>query len=470
MELFINRDDRRPIATQLYEQVRDAIVEGRVTAGDRLTSSRRLAADLGVSRFTITEVYGRLAAEGYIDGRAGGGSVVATVPVQPGGTRIATALAPTTRAAQIRRFDRDPSRTARFDLRPGRVDNALFPIAAWRHCMLRSMREAPAQYSDPAGTAALRTALARWIARSRGVATTAENIVVTAGAQHAVDLIARVLVEPGSVVAVEEPGYPPVVELLRAHGAVVVGVPVDDEGIVVDAIPPSARLVYVTPSHQFPLGVVLSRRRRIALLQWAGANDAAIIEDDYDSEFRHTVRPLEPLHRLDNDGRVIYVGTFSKSLSPSLRIGFAAVPSSLTPAVHSIRQAVDWCPPIAMQDALTAFIDGGHLDRHLRRARLVYRERHDKVWAVLAEVLPRDAHPLPSHAGLHLAVLLDEDIPARELHVATHANDVIVGSLRRTYHFGDPAPGFLVGFGAVATADVADALEAVAMSLKMARE
>ena len=180
---------------------------------------------------------------------------------------------------------------------------------------------------------------------SRGISADPADIVVTSGAQHAIDLVARVLVEPGATVAVEEPGYPPVTELLRVNGAVVTGVPVDDQGIVVDAIPPSARLVYVTPSHQYPLGMTLSRPRRLELLRWANTHDAAIVEDDYDTEFRHSARPLEPLQRLDEHGRVVYIGTFSKTLAPSLRIGFAAVPRTIAPAIHALRQAIDWCPP-----------------------------------------------------------------------------------------------------------------------------
>jgi GntR family transcriptional regulator/MocR family aminotransferase len=187
------------------------------------------------------------------------------------------------------------------------------------------------------------------VTRSRGVTATPDDIIVTSGAGHAIDLVARVLVDPGSVVAVEEPGYRPVVALLRSQGLRVVGVPVDKHGIVVEAIPPRARLVYVTPSHQYPLGPVMARSRRLELLRWATHASAAIIEDDYDSELRRTPRPLEPLQRLDAVGRVIYVGTFSKSLSPALRLGFLVAPPSLIPALRAVRQVSDWCPPEVTQ-------------------------------------------------------------------------------------------------------------------------
>jgi GntR family transcriptional regulator / MocR family aminotransferase len=280
-----------------------------------------LAWDLGVSRFTVSEVYSRLAAEGYVTGRAGAGTVVTGMLAGEPVYGEVAALRPTDRAAAIRRFDRDPLRRARFDLRPGTVDLTLFPTEPWRRSMNRALRAGLGHYGDPAGSVELRRSLAHWIARSRGVTAAPERVVVTAGAQHAIDLVVRVLTDPGDTVAVEEPGYPPVVELLRCLGANVVGVPVDGDGLVVDALPASARLIYVTPSHQYPLGVVMAPERRVALLRWANAHQAAVVEDDYDSQFRHGTRPLEPLQRLDREGRVIYVATFSKVLAPSLRIG-----------------------------------------------------------------------------------------------------------------------------------------------------
>ena len=305
VEVFIDPGDRRGLAEQVYVQVRDAIVEGRLVAGDVLTPSRTLATQLGISRFTVTEAYARLAAEGYVDGRRRGGTVVTSgVAATPQG-RPRTALEPLALAASIRPYGRNPAATARYDLRPGRVDPGLFPLHAWRRDARAAMEEPPPNYGDPLGTDDLRAALAHWIGRTRGVVTSAEEVVVTSGALHGMDLVTRVIVAPGDVVAVEEPGYPPAVELLRSHGLTVVGVPVDAHGLVVDAIPASARLVYVTPSHQFPLGIVLSHERRLQLIRWAARHDATIVEDDYDSQFRYATRPLEPLQRLDPDGRVV---------------------------------------------------------------------------------------------------------------------------------------------------------------------
>jgi GntR family transcriptional regulator / MocR family aminotransferase len=466
IELFLDPNDARPRSVQIYEQLRKAIVEGRLTPHDRLAPTRTVAAELGVSRSTVTDAYGRLGAEGYIEGHAGGGSVVSPVPLAPNRPRqSADALTPTPRAAGIKPYGK-PGIHAPLDLRPGSVDPSLFPVAAWRRCMLRALDWALGPYGDPAGTPELRTALASWVTRSRGVTATADEVVVTSGSGHAIDLIARVLLDPDAVVAVEEPGYPPVVELLRSQGLRVVGVPVDSQGIVVDAIPSQARLVYVTPSHQYPLGVVMTRRRRLELMDWASSAGAAIIEDDYDGEFRHTARPLEPLQRLDRDGRVIYVGTFSKTLSPALRVGFLVAPRSLISSICAIRQVIDWCPPLATQIGLTDLIIGGHLDRHLRRSRAVYRERHRLLWGALGQLLPVGYELLPAQAGLHVAIVRPKLPADTQVWSLLESRGLQIGSLRRTYHFTDPAAGFLVGFGGLPTTSVVTACQVFAQALE----
>lgn len=463
MDVFVDPTDRRGLSAQLYGQLRDAIVDGRLVAGDQLTPSRQLALDLGVSRFTVTEAYGRLAAEGFVDGQAGGGSIVAGTGARPTTTSRSSALVPLARAAELARFDRYPLRTTTFDLRPGRVDPKLFPADTWRRCMVGASRQPPAQYSDPAGTIELREALARWVGRSRGVMTSGEGVVVTSGAQHGMDLLMRVLVEPGDVVAVEDPGYPPVAELFRFNGARVVAVPVDEHGLVVDALPPTARLVYVTPSHQYPLGVTMSYRRRTELLRWADERNAAVIEDDYDSEFRHDARPLEPLHRLDTDGRVLYVGTFSKTLLPSLRVGFVVAPPPVARAMTALRQMIDWCPPTTTEAALTDFVDNGHLDRHIRRARRVYRDRSQRLQHALGERLSVPSRVLPSSVGLHLTVLLESGPDDLVQVIARHG--LLIGSLRASYRSVPPSHGFIVGFGALPTDDIDAAVDALDQAL-----
>jgi GntR family transcriptional regulator/MocR family aminotransferase len=465
VELFLDPDDARSQKVQLYEQLRSAIVEGRLTPGDRLTPSRIVAADLRISRATVTEAYGRLGAEGYIEGRSGGGSRVSAAPRQVRPRSRVAALQPTRRAAGIEPYALDPTAEVAFDFRPGHLDPGLFPVAAWRRCVVRTLNRPPGSYDDPRGTPELRAALASWVARSRGVAAMPEDTVVTSGAGQAIDLVARVVADPGATVAVEEPGYPPVLSLLRSQGLRVVGVPVDDHGIVVEAIPPRARLVYVTPSHQYPLGMVMGRRRRLELLQWAARSGAAIVEDDYDSEFRHTARPLEPLQLLDRDGRVIYVGTFSKSLSAGLRVGFLVAPRTLLPALCAVRQAVDWCPPPATQRALTHFIVDGYLDQHLRRTRRSYAKRHRLMREALDHYLPTGYRRLPAEAGLHVTATGPADPADPDLAATLRQHGLLMSSLRRTYAFSPPAAGLLLGYAGLPTTAVVPAVRALGSAL-----
>lgn len=462
MELFLDRGDDRSLSRQLYDQLRDAIGDGRLPPGGRLQPTRVVAEELGVARSTVTEAYGRLTAEGYIEGRRGGGSVVqanAAAHAPPAPAR--TALTPTPEASAVRRYSTDFAADARYDLTPGRVDARLFPLVEWRRCANRALGELAGQlghYTNPIGSSELRRAVTQWLTRSRGIAATPDQIVITHGAGNAVDVLARVLLRPGDVAAVEEPGYPPVTNLLRSQGIEVVGVPVDEDGLVVDALPDAARLVYVTPSHQYPLGMALRRDRRLALLRWASRCGAAVVEDDYDSEFRHSSSPMEPLHRLDRDGRVIYVGTFSKILSPVVRIGFAVVPPGLVEAVTAVRQAVDFGPSPLVTVALTDFVDRGHLDRHLRRARRVYATRHRAIMSALTTLAGSEVTPLPSQAGLHVAVLAEAAAHVRVFERASHRG-LRLSSLGSTYQFGEPHAGIVLGFGAIATAAVPDAIE-----------
>jgi len=313
-------------------------------------------------------------------------------------------------------------------------------------------------YGHPAGRTRLRRAIADWVARSRSVASGEDSIVITCGAQHAIDLVARVLLEPGDTVAVEDPGYLPVVLLLKALGANVVGVPVDDQGLVVDLLPPAARIAYVTPSHQFPLGMTMSMARRRALLRWAEHHDAAVIEDDYDTEFRYVDRPLEPLQALDDNGRVVYVGSFSKTFSPALRLGFAVVPPPLATPIAALRQLIDWHPPAVTQTALAGLIDDGLLDQHLRRSRRVYAERHHLLTEALSGPLAAHLAARSPNAGLHVATLLRDGLGEDEVIHAAAGHGIGLMGLHHFFHASPPQQGLLLGFGAVSTTGLAAAL------------
>ncbi len=453
MQIYLDPSARRGAARSIYDQIRDAIESGVLGEGDPLPPSRELAGELGVSRHTVTTAYSLLVAEGYLAGHAGGGTTVC---------RTATGRRSADRRSVLRPVEVEsappttlPPPTGGVDLRGGQPDPALFPTDEWRRCASAALHRPLPGYGEPAGFASLREVLAGWIGRSRGVIVDADQIIVTSGAQEAVHLVVRTMLRPGDPIAVEDPGYPPVRLLFEAIGLRVVAVPVDAEGIVVDQIPPQVKVVYTTPSHQSPSGVTMSLGRRRALLAFADRHDAAIIEDDYDSEFRHTDRPLEPLHRLDRSGRVAYVGTFSKTLSPSLRLGFVAMPDPLVDAAIAWRQLFSVQPSSLGQTTLQRFIEQGHLDRHLRRVRRIYRTRHQIVRQFVADGV--DAGVLlpgpENHAGLHLSTVLPTDVSEDAIRDAARRRGIAISSFAECCVGPDHPNGMLIGFG-MAGADV----------------
>ena len=289
---------------------------------------------------------------------------------------------------------------------------------------------------------------------------TEKDVFVTNGSQQAIDLLARVLLEPGDLVAVEDPGYPPPRRAFVAHGGQVAGVPVDEEGLVVDAIPDGTRLVYVTPSHQFPLGMPMSMTRRQALLRWAERADAAIVEDDYDSEFRYGGRPLETLQSLDRSGRVLFVGSFSKVMLPTLRLGFAVVPEPLHGAMRRAKYVSDWHTAVPVQAAAAEFIDDGLLAQHIRRMRRLYGERHERIARTLERDFAAHVTPIRSAGGLHLAALFRDAETARDVDVVQRArNDEVAVVALSPFGMAGPArPGLLIGYGAIATERIEEGL------------
>jgi GntR family transcriptional regulator/MocR family aminotransferase len=450
------------LAASIYRQLHDAILDGRLRPGERLPPTRELAGRLDVARNTVVVAYERLTAEGFLDARVGAGTYVAHPMAVARARRRRSAPAGDVRprkvwesVATMRTGVPDPA----YDFRVGVPDADLFPLATWRRLVAGELRAAtlrPAGYRDPAGHEGLRDAIARHVGVARAVRARADDVLVTNGAQQALDLIGRVLVGPGDTVAVEAPGYPPARQLFHSMGARVVGVPVDAEGLDVDALPPDARLVYVTPSHQFPLGVPMSLGRRTALLDWAARRGAVVVEDDYDSEFRFSDRPLEPLQSLDRAGRVVYVGTFSKTLLPTLRLGFLVAPASLRPALRAAKQLTDWHGDRTSQGALARFVDSGELARHVRKATKVYGERHQLIRAALRDDFAAWLRPVPSVAGLHVCALAQPDATVDIGRWVDRAGvaGVAVESLAT---YGGP-PGLVLGYGAIRAADVADGL------------
>jgi GntR family transcriptional regulator / MocR family aminotransferase len=464
IDLHVSLVDRGHLTDEIYRQLRGAILEGRLAPGERLPSSRDLASRLSVSRTTISEVYDRLAAEGYTESHVGRGTfVVGTVrPVPRRARRRPGVLAPRAVWNSIP-LAAISNRAFEFDLRTGVPDVRSFPFDAWRRLQAREWHRSAvgtAAYGEPAGDPGLRQVIAEHLAVARGVRATAEEVIVTNGTQQAVDIVGRVLISPGDVVAVEDPGYPPPRRLFASLGARVVGVPVDDEGLRVDAIPDRARVVFVSPSHQFPLGMAMSLRRRLALLAWAEERGGAIIEDDYDSEFRLGGRPIEPLQLLDTAGRVIYVGTFSKTMLPTLRLGFVVVPPSIRGAVEAAKFVTDWHSPLPTQRALAAFIRDGAFARHVRRMRAVYRQRHERLVQILRDEFADELRPIPTAAGVHVAALAIRRSVDEIADVIRHAADMGV-AVQATASFAvgsEQRAGIVLGYGSIATEHMQEGL------------
>jgi GntR family transcriptional regulator/MocR family aminotransferase len=459
---FIRVDpgSRETLQAEICAAVRGAIVSGAFAPGERLPSSRALARELGVSRTTAVLALDQLFAEGYLTARYRSGTFVAQDlpddrPPGPGPRPASPRRHPplSRRGAQLvaaRPVARSiPGMDRAF--RIGTPALELFPMRAWARAVSRRLRSATTAQLGYGARTPLREAIAEHV-RTRGTHCEPDQVFVTAGAQRALELMFRLLLDPGDEAWIEDPGYPGAWTALAAAGARPLPVPVDAEGLDVAAgcrTAPRARLAYVTPSHQFPLGMPMSVPRRLALLKWAKAAGAWIVEDDYDSEFRYGTRPIPCLHGLDGDGRVVYVGTFSKALFPMLRLGFVIVPPDLREAMLSLRSgATEIQPPFLDQAALADFITEGHFERHLRRMRAVYRERLEALVAA-AERHGRGALRVrPVKTGLHVAADLD-GADAVGVHEEAARRGVETSPLS-LYAFGQaPAVnGFILGFGA----------------------
>jgi GntR family transcriptional regulator / MocR family aminotransferase len=442
----------------LHQQLRAAILEGRLQPGLRLPPTRSLAVTCGVSRNTVMAAYDLLLSEGYLAARQGAGTYVADVLPRFSDRKVQRERRSTSdrrlnafwRQSATRASPSHPARL-RFDFRLGVPDITRFPMDVWRRLSARSLRtfaRKPFDHTEPHGRPALREAIARYVSFARAVACSADDITVTAGAQQAFDLLARILTTAGrTVVAVENPGYPRVWRAFAAAGARIVPVPVDEEGLVVERIPANATVVCVTPSHQFPLGVAMSARRRAALLKCAHSRRAVIIEDDYDSEFRFGGRPLDALQTLDRAESVFYVGTFSKSLFPALRLGFTVAPAWAQRALGAAKHYADWsCSPIA-QETLATFITEGHLARHVRRMRRLYGKRRGLLLDGLRSELGAWLDPVPSMAGLHLTAFAKTSLDMTRVAEMAREREVGVEPLER-FRLGKPGrAGLVFGYG-----------------------
>lgn len=465
MDLVITLDRASviPLYQQLTQELRHAVLHKRLKPNQKLPPSRVLAKSLEISRATVTHSYDRLVSEGYFEARCGSGTFVCPqLPdryLQPESSDRSGADLPEFKI--LSRFSRDllaidrleiPEPEAEISLRFGSPAVEHFPIELWRRLLSRHCDNSAAilNYSaDPAGYLPLRAAIADYLGRSRAVRCSAEQVIIVNGSQQALDLITRLTIDPGDWVAIEDPGYLGARQCFQAQGARLQAVRVDREGIDVEALnqyQQSFKLLYVTPSHQFPTGATLSLSRRLALLQWAQQTGTPILEDDYDSEYRYGERPIPALQGLDRNNTVIYVGTFSKILFPSLRMGYLVVPPAWIPVVSRAKWLCDRHSPTLEQYALTDCITDGHLERHIRRMRHLYDRRRQILANALKSYFGARVTILGENAGIHLmakiATVLPDEIAIQK--AASVGVDLISA---RDYYLMAPNTGeFIFGY------------------------
>ncbi|MFO7545794.1 MAG: PLP-dependent aminotransferase family protein [Trueperaceae bacterium] len=452
-------DTRAPRWRTVYRDLRDAVVSGALAPGTRLPSTRAHAEALGVSRNTVLAAYEQLTAEGYVEARVGAGTFVVGQPSPPvsasEAAEAASASAPVSAFARRAVASRPgtPYRDAGlpYDFRYGRVPPEIGLAGRWRRLLAGT--SAPLDYGDAAGYLPLRRSLAGYLRRRRGVRVDPDDVIVTTGSQQALDLLARVLLDPGDGVLLEDPAYQGARQVFTANGAQLHPMPVDAEGArLPEAIPERVRLAYVTPSHQFPTGVVLSFARRQALLASAERHGYWIVEDDYDAEFRYDVRPVPALQGIDAAGRVAYVGTFSKVLFPALRLGYAVAPPALREALLAAKWLADRHTATIEQAAMAELIDSGRFERHLAAARRLHAQRRAALVTSLAGHFGRSAHVMGTSTGVH-ALVRHPDLPSdRTAALVRSAGERGVGLYPSTPYYLGSSPAMaelVVGYGAL---------------------
>ena len=484
--LALDHASSTPLYQQLYEELRRAMLTEQCPAGTKLPSTRLLASELGISRNTVLNAFEQLMAEGYLETQHGSGTFVAQAlpeellgvpggaPQSPGpvregapiaqvGARLLSAVPrmPGPLVPQARRKPRA--------FRQGVPALDAFPHALWGRFLGRCWRRSAYELLNYGEHKPLCEAIAAYLGAGRGVRCTAEQVVVVTGSQQGLDLVARVLLNPGDAAWIEDPGYSGAYGALLGSGAAVVPVPVDAEGLDVAAGRercPGARLAFVTPSHQFPLGVTMSLKRRLELLEWASRANAWILEDDYDSEYRYVGRPLAALQGLDREKRVIYLGTFSKVMFPALRLAYLVVPPHLVDAFYAARLFATMFPPLLEQAVLAEFIAEGHFARHIRRMRALYAERQ----ATLVEAARRKLGGLldvpPAEAGMHLVGWLPDGVDDQTASQRATAHGVDAFPLS-TYYLETPRrSALLLGYTAVNEEEIEYGVSRLARALK----
>lgn len=456
LPLTLVRNGQKSLYRQLYEQLRAALLGGKLPPGARLPSSRALAEELGISRNSVVAVYEELLSEGYLVSQHGSGtSVSRELPALPRRAKAVERELPRWLAQEEPVVSEEefplPVLADQIDFRLGATSTVLWPQRAWQAIWREVSRQPlPGDYGDLCGESALRAAIASYVGRARGVACQAEDVIITAGTVQALDLIARAALGERESVVMEEPGYPLARAVFQNRHARVMPIPVDTDGLRVEMLPCGAQaptLVYVTPSHQYPLGTRLSIARRLALLEWAREQESLVIEDDYDSEFRFGAQPLPALASLDDLSRVAYIGSFSKVLTPALRAGYLIAPPVLRERITRLKLLSDMHLSWPLQQALALFLQTGRLELYIHRLRHHYAEKRATLLQALAPVA--DLVQIRGlDAGLHACLeLRRDDAHEAEVVARSYQQGVIVHALHH-YYLGSPdREGLLLGYG-----------------------
>jgi len=458
--IAIHRGDSRPLHRQIYDAFRSMILERGFEPGQQIPSSRTLAAELGLSRIPVLDAYAQLLAEGYLESRFGAGTFVTkSIPDQsfhaPQGSADVPKTAGTVAASRVSK--RMPAEVPRWlqgsgPFSVGQLAYDHFPFRIWSDLVTRHARRVSASsmnYSDPMGLKEFREVIAAYLRTTRAAHCEASQIMVVNGSQQALGLSARVLLDRDSPVWIEEPSYEFLRHALELTGCRLIPVPVDQEGLNVAAgikFSSKARAAFVTPSHQYPLGMTMSVARRLQLLQWANRSNSWIIEDDYDSEYRYESMPIASLQGLDRASRVIYVGTFSKTLFPALRLGYLVIPEALIDRFVAIRRATDFCPSNLYQAALADFISDGHFAAHIRRTKRLYAERRSALVSSLRSELGSDIEILGAEAGMHLVITLPPGLSDRRISAQAAQEGLWLWPLSTAYIGPRVRQGLVLGF------------------------
>ncbi|MBV8515635.1 MAG: PLP-dependent aminotransferase family protein [Acidobacteria bacterium] len=476
--LAIDRKEAKPLHKQIYDGYRAAIAVRSLRAGQQIPSTRDLSRELKISRIPVLTAYAQLLAEGYFETRVGAGTFVcSSLPDQParretnGGGRAAMVKSGPRRISKrsqlMPKHEMEPwlRGVGAFGLSQPAYDQ--FPTQIWSSLMARHSRPKTAHalhYGGPMGFEPLREAICVYLRTARAVKCDPSQVMIVSGSQQALEISSRVVLDPGDAAWIEEPGYWLTRSVLKGAGAKMVPVPVDEEGLNVAVgvrLRRKARAAFVTPSHQYPLGVTMSASRRMHLLDWAQRAGSWVIEDDYDSEYRFENMPIASLQGLDSHARVIYIGTFSKTLFPALRLGYVVVPADLVERFVAVRHALDLTPPYLQQAVLNDFMREGHFARHIRKMRVLYHERRTALVESLEKEFDGEMEIWGAQAGMHLVAELPKDRDCNDVAIATAAaaKKVWLWPLSPAYIGEKKRQGFILGFGNVEAGQIAEAVK-----------